>query len=216
MGLFDKFKEATKSAVKSFTEIISDSKVQEQNKTASLPVQNEDAQIQTLPTLGLVTNYSGYDALLYDICLDDGKERIVVRKESDEGLYKYKFLFAHPYVLFNKFEYIKSENREFNEGESALMHYFRLTISKEYYIDFFVCCNFPKEETELSKAVVNYEKTKLFKLIYLFIDAISEEGTKAWVNKTCEFYNLLPIFDDTGDVHIDNATMNAANNRGFM
>lgn len=212
MGLFDKFKDAALTVAKTATDKISSVMKDEESKTKEKYA--DDIPIQILPTLGIVFNYSGIDTMYsYDICLDDENERIVLRKESDEGPYKYKFIVGYDYNLFKKLQYINSEKLEVSAEATTLVHNFRLFANNSLYVDFGVCCCFPNDD---SSRVVKYEMIKLFNFVYRFIDIITEENTKLCVNEFCRFYNLLPIFDDNGDINIDNAATNAADNPGFM
>ena len=40
------------------------------------------------------------------------------------------------------------------------------------------------------------------------VTKVDDNGTKSWVNEVCEFYDLLPFFDENGDVIDDNKNEN--------
>ena len=112
MGLFDKFKEAALTVAKTATDKISSVMKDEESKTKEKYA--DDIPIQILPTLGIVFNYSGIDTMYsYDICLDDENERIVLRKESNEGPYKYKFIVGYDYDLFKNFSILIAKNLKY-------------------------------------------------------------------------------------------------------
>ena len=193
MGLFDKFKDTAKAVASSATEKISSMKEESDKKAAEKNAEVET--IQKLPSIGSVSSFmerptvAGY----YDFCIDMENQQFVMRKVSDKKPFK-KFSFKS----FSSFKHIDTRTIQSDSysGYAHKLHFDFMSLPLEMT---FYCRNYIKN-TDLTER----GKRNTVELLYTVVSRVDDSGTKAWVNEVCNYYNLLPLFDENGEVSEEN------------
>ncbi len=193
MGLFDKLKDTAKSVANTATEKISSMKEENDKKAAEKNAEVE--AIQKLSSVGSVSSFMGRPTVAgyYDLCIDMENQQFVMRKVSDKKPFK-KFSFKS----FSAFRHLDTSTLKSEDysGFAHKLHFDFMSMPLEMTV---YCRNYIKN-TDLTEI----GKRKTVELLYTVVSRINDSGTKAWVNELCDFYNLLPLFDEKGEVSAEN------------
>ena len=202
MGLFDKFKDTAKAVAGTATEKILSMKEESDKKAAEKNAEVE--AIQKLSSIGSVSSFmdrptvAGY----YDFCIDMENQQFVMRKVSDKKPFK-KFSFKS----FSAFRHLNTSTLKSDDysGYSHELHLDFMSLPLEMTL----YCRKAVKKTDLTESVERSGKRKTAELLYTVVSRVDDNGTKSWVNEVCEFYDLLPFFDENGDVIDDNKKENS-------
>ena len=163
-----------------------------------------EAHIQNLLFIGYVTGILNIDNISEShLYLDKRNYRVIILNEFDKNLNDYSYDYEICYNIdgITDFKYEGCYTQKFI-NQTVVREYFKLIISDTHSIDFYV-------EKSFSNTDANKDKHLRLNLIFAFIHLIENEATISWVNEFCENNDLLPLFDETGEVSVKNMKENA-------
>jgi len=163
-----------------------------------------DAYIENLIAIGYVTGVAGIDNIgEAQLFVDKKNYRIVIRAKYDKNMNNYSDDYEICYNIdgITEFKYEGCNTQNFI-NRTDIRDFFKLIISDTHSIDFYV-------EKRFSNTDANKDKHLRLNLIFAFIHLIEDEATISWVNEFCENNDLLPLFDETGEVSVKNMKENA-------
>lgn len=83
--------------------------------------------------------------------------------------------------------------------------YFKLIVSNTNIIDFYIENVFEHKSDRFNENDIRLR----LNLIYPFIHLIEDDATISWVNDFCTHNDLFPLFDESGEVSVNNMKENA-------
>ncbi|MBR2152114.1 MAG: hypothetical protein IJ944_02370 [Clostridia bacterium] len=203
MGFLDKLKNAANMASEQLA------KANEEKKKAELEKYAKDVPVQNLPIIGFVRGFAGLENLQgAQLCLDGENDRVYIRIKAEKGPYKYSNVGGYDIDSFIELRYTNSEVRKMS-SMTMYIDYFELVHSNSHDIQFSVTTTSYDANSNEIPQLGNFDKKARLNLIYPFIDVITDEATKSWVNEFSQRNELLPLFDENGEVFIDNMKKNA-------
>lgn len=196
MGLFDNLKEKLNA-------------IKEEKAKAELEKYAKDAPVQNLPIIGFVRGCAGLENLRgAQLCLDGENDCVYIRIKAEKGPYEYSNVGGYDIDSFIELRYTNSEVRKMS-SMTMYIDYFELVHSNSHDIQFSVTTTSYDANSNEIPQLDNFDKKARLNLIYPFIDVILDEKTKSWVNEFSHRNELLPLFDENGEVCIDNMKKNA-------
>lgn len=203
MGFLDKLKNVANMASEQLA------KANEEKAKAELEKYAKDAPVQNLPIIGFVRGFAGLENLRgAQLCLDGENDCVYIRIEAEKGPYEYSNVGRYDIDSFIELRYTNSEVRKMS-SMTMYIDYFELVHSNSHDIQFSVTTTSYDANSNEIPQLDNFDKKARLNLIYPFIDVILDEATKSWVNEFSQRNELLPLFDENGEVFIDNMKKNA-------
>lgn len=203
MGFLDKLKNVANIASEQLA------KANEDKKKAELEKYAKDAPVQNLPIIGFVRGFAGIENLRgAQLCLDGENDCIYIRIKADKGPYEYSNLGGYDIESFIELRYTNNEVRKMS-SMTMYIDYFELVHSNSHNIQLSVTTNSFDAESDEIPQLDNYDKKARLNLIYPFVNVITDEKTKDWVNELCLRNDLLPLFNEGGEVIVENMKKNA-------
>ncbi len=150
--------------------------------------------------LGYVTGISGMQEISKaQLYIDKKNYRLFIFNDAQsECVSEYQI------HCFSDFRYIGYDTKPIN-NQIVNRDYFKLIISETNIIDFYIENVF---EHKSDRFIENDIRLRL-NLIYPFIHLIEDDATISWVNDFCTHNDLFPLFDESGEVSVNNMKENA-------
>lgn len=171
----------------------------------------KDTYIQNLLVLGYVTDITGTDNISEpQLCIDKKNYRIIVLTEYDKNLNNYSDYYEFSYNIddITGLKYERCYTQKFI-NQTVVRDYFKLMVSDNHRIDFYIEKNYLNSEGNKDLRLNDKDKSLRLNLMYAFIHLIEDEATIYWVNEFCINNDLLPLFDESGEVSVYNMKENA-------
>lgn len=183
--------------------------VSEKKKKAELAKYAKDAPVQKLPIIGFVKEFAGVKASGVQLCLDGENELVYMRSKAEKGPYEYASIGSgYDIGSFTGLRYTNSEARKMS-NMTMYIDYFELISLTSNIIRFSLMTTSRNTDSDEIPQLDKYEKKTRLNLIYPFINVIADYKTKDWINEFCQRNELLPLFDEDGEVLAENMEKNA-------
>lgn len=203
MGFLDKLKNAANMASEQLA------KANEEKKKAELEKYAKDVPVQNLPIIGFVRGFAGLENLRgAQLCLDGENDCVYIRIKAEKGPYEYSNVGGYDIDSFIELRYTNSEVRKMS-SMTMYIDYFELVHSNSHDIQFSVTTTSYDANSNEIPQLDNFDKKARLNLIYPFIDVITDEATKSWVNGLCQHNDLFDLFNEDGEVIVENMKKNA-------
>ena len=170
-----------------------------------------EAHIQNLLFIGYVTGILNIDNISEShLYLDKKNYRVIILNEFDKNLNDYSYDYEICYNIdgITDFKYEGCYTQKFI-NQTVVREYLKLIISDDHCIDFYIEKRYLNSEGDKDVSLSDNDKIIRLNLICAFIHLIEDEATISWVNEFCVNNDLLPLFDEIGEVSVYNMKENA-------
>ena len=171
----------------------------------------KDTYIQNLIFIGYVTHIIEIENIIESrLYIDKKNYRIVILAKYDKNLNNYSDEYETSYSIddITDFKYEGCYTQKFI-NQTVVREYFKLIISDDHCIDFYIEKRYLNSEGDKDVSLSDNDKLIRLNLICAFIHLIEDEATISWVNEFCVNNDLLPLFDEIGEVSVYNMKENA-------